>query len=223
MSILGETGAHTEVAEGAEEARGAGTAGLIGCTPSGLTWMAVPADSHPSLTIRMAGEQDVPALVAIKTEAVEAAYGPVIPAPLLDRWRDSHCVNEYFLVRMHRASPVLYFILDGAGMGALGPDSGGVSEVGNLYMRRRHQGFGTAMLQHLENVARALNRRTLVAQVYDWNLPSRQLMARCGFREIHRHPTSELGPPRVVFTKELKALNGEDGGNGGAQVRPVES
>jgi L-amino acid N-acyltransferase YncA len=134
--------------------------------------------------IRIAQEQDLPAIVAIYNEAIAArCTGDTSPVTVQDRrsWLAEHTPHQYPIVADFENGEL-------RGWCALSPYRKGrqalrfTAEISYFVAARfQRQGVGLALVQRATELARTLGLRTLFAIVLEHNLASRQLLERAGF------------------------------------------
>lgn len=142
------------------------------------------------MTLRNAGPDDLPAILAIYNHAVAhtTATADYDPQPLADR-------VAWYEDRMRRGLPVLVAEADGAvvGWGSLSPYNPRpgyrFSVENSVYVAPGHQGrgVGRALLARLIEEARAREMRTVVASIDALNVASIRLHESFGFVEVARY------------------------------------
>ena len=134
--------------------------------------------------IRIAEENDLPAIVAIYNEAIAArCTGDTLPVTVQERL-------PWFAEHIPQQCPIMVDIEKGElrGWCSLSPYRKGrlalryTKEVSYFVAARfQRQGVGRALVQHAKELARSLGIKTLVAIVLEHNFASQQLLERAGF------------------------------------------
>ena len=156
-----------------------------------------PDPGHPGgravpARIRPMTRADLPAVLAIEQDSFGTA------AWSADQWRE-----EVDLADDRRRYVVLETI-EGECLGFAGVwDVGGDADVLTIAVAAGHrgQGWGSALLQHLIEVAHSLRCRAVFLEVAEGNTTARALYASLGFSELHRR-RHYYGPDRHAVTMQ---------------------
>lgn len=144
------------------------------------------------INFRIATIEDLNAIVAIKSAVIDELFSQKATTSALWRWKLEACDHERIAERLKETERNRFLITPNVAVGSLITLGDGVGEMNGFYVRTRHQGIGSAMLQYLEAAAPSLGCRILVASTFGWNQDAQRVLAK------HRYtPMSRTAEPRL--------------------------
>ncbi len=142
------------------------------------------------MLLRPANPDDIPAMAAIASRAVESA-----------QWTEDH----YQSIFRPGAARRIALVLENQGTVAgfiiarpLGPEW----ELENIAVAEsaRRTGLASSLLDELFNIARRENAQSIFLEVRESNLPARNFYEKSGFLESGRRPSYYPNPPEDAIT-----------------------
>lgn len=151
--------------------------------------------------IRLAAVEDSPEILSLTKDGI-AQWGADV-LPLLKPWMDETCNLPYVQNRIQDDGYQVFVAENSNGIiGSvyLRPDKDN-AYFGGLYCAVQRQGLGTALLQHVLQMARNAQVDTMECEVYEENAGSILLMEKMGGQKTSSFYYDEV--PYLVYTFDI--------------------